>query len=96
MITPIEIDEDSSDKKSISNNQSIKGQIIAGTFGEIIARQKSGFEIELGEILIAENGSKKFFLQVYELQYGSQISQQNLELISGLNLEEDTKLEFMD
>ena len=96
MITPIEIDEDSSDKKGISNNQSIKGQIIAGTFGEIIARQKSGSEIELGEILIAENGSKKFFLQVYELQYGSQISQQNLELISGLNLEEDTKLEFMD
>jgi hypothetical protein len=30
------------------------------------------------------------------LQYGSQISQQNLELISGMSLEEDADFEFMD
>ncbi|MGV8150955.1 MAG: ATP-binding protein [Candidatus Woesearchaeota archaeon] len=73
----------------------IKGQIISGKFGEIIARQKSGCEFELGEILVAESGAK-FFLQVYDLQYGSQISQQNLELISGMALEENSDFEFMD
>jgi len=78
----------------------VKGQIISGKFGEIIARQKSGEDFELGEILVAESSSNgdssKVLLQVYDLQYGSQISQQNLELISGLNLEENTDTEFMD
>lgn len=74
----------------------IKGQLISGKFGELIARQKSDAEFELGEILVAENPDTKFFLQVYDLQYGSQISQQNLELISGMSLEEDSSIEFMD
>jgi hypothetical protein len=74
----------------------IKGQIISGKFGEILARQKSDKEFELGEILVAENDTSKIFLQVYDLQYGSQISQQNLELISGMSLEEDASFEFMD
>jgi uncharacterized protein len=73
-----------------------KGQIISGKFGEIIARQKSDQEFELGEILVSENESSKIFLQVYDLQYGSQISQQNLELISGMSLEENSDFEFMD
>jgi hypothetical protein len=76
----------------------VKGQIISGKFGEILARQKSDQEFELGEILVSEdeNDGSKIFLQVYDLQYGSQISQQNLELISGMSLEEDTDFEFMD
>jgi DNA helicase HerA-like ATPase len=90
MITPVTLNDANSDRLNI------KAQIIAGSFGEIIARQKSNVELELGEILIAEDNAQKFFLQVYELQYGSQISQQNLELISGMNLEENATLEFMD
>ncbi|MGV8172196.1 MAG: ATP-binding protein [Candidatus Woesearchaeota archaeon] len=79
----------------------IKGQIISGKFGEIVARQKSDVEFELGEILVSDdntsdNSNYKIFLQVYDLQYGSQISQQNLELISGMNLEENADLVFMD
>lgn len=76
----------------------VKGQIISGKFGEILARQKSDKEFELGEILVAESEDEnsKIFLQVYDLQYGSQISQQNLELISGMSLEEDADFEFMD
>lgn len=77
-------------------SKDIKGQIISGKFGEIVARQKSDKEFELGEILVSENDFSKMLLQVYDLQYGSQISQQNLELISGMNLEEDTDFEFMD
>jgi len=74
----------------------IKGQIISGKFGEILARQKSDTEFELGEILVSESDTSKIFLQVYDLQYGSQISQQNLELISGMSLEESSDFEFMD
>jgi len=80
----------------VKSGVGIKGQIISGKFAEILARQKSGQEFELGEILVAENDSSKILLQVYDLQYGSQVSQQNLELISGMNLEEDTDFEFMD
>lgn len=73
----------------------MKGMIISGSFGELIARQKSDEEFELGELLIAD-GKTKALLQVYDLFYGSQISEQNLELISGMQLEEGNNLNFMD
>jgi len=81
-----------------------KGLIISGSFNELLAREKSKEQFEIGELLIAESQveteqgkeTKKTLLQVYDLEYGSQISQQNLELISGMELE-DTKgsIEFM-
>ena len=74
----------------------IKGQVISGEQGKILIRQKSGNPIELGELLIAEADNSKILLQVSHLLYGSQISQQNLELISGMALEEQTDMEFMD
>jgi uncharacterized protein len=74
----------------------IKGQVISGRFGEIFIRQKAGEELELGELLIADTKNSKILLQVYDLLYGSQISQQNLELISGMSLEESSNLEFME
>ncbi|MBR9675464.1 ATP-binding protein [Candidatus Woesearchaeota archaeon] len=73
-----------------------KGQVISGSFGEILIRQKSDCEIEIGEILVSESKKKKSLLQVYDLVFSSQISKQNLELISGLSLEEDEKLEFFE
>ena len=73
-----------------------KGQIISGEFGKILMRQKSEQDIDLGELLIADSNDKKILMQVYDLIYGSQISQQNLELISGLNLEENTDMDFID
>ncbi|MBN1503051.1 ATP-binding protein [Candidatus Woesearchaeota archaeon] len=74
----------------------MKGLIISGKFSELIVRQKSDQEIELGELLIAENKNSKILLQCYDLVYGSQISQLNLELVSGMKLEEESNLEFMD
>ncbi len=74
----------------------IKGQVISGNFGRIIARQKSGNSIEVGELLIADSNNEKILMQVYDLLYGSQISQQNLELISGMKLEENTQFELFD
>ena len=74
----------------------LKGQIISGDFGKIIARQKSGHTLEVGELLVADTNDGKILLQVYDLLYGSQISQQNLELISGMKLEENTDFELFD
>ncbi|MEM4261073.1 MAG: DUF87 domain-containing protein, partial [Candidatus Woesearchaeota archaeon] len=75
----------------------LKGQIIGGGFSEIIIRKKSDANIEIGELLIAENPentSIKILLQVYDLQYSSQISRQNLEMISGMKLEENFDTDF--
>jgi hypothetical protein len=93
----------SSNNASFKNH--IKGQIISGKFSEIIVRQKSGEDFEIGELLICEdNGASndsrisdsKTLFQVYDLEYGSQISKQNLEMISGMILEENSDIEFMD
>ena len=74
----------------------MKGQIISGEFGRICIRQKSNEKIELGELLVADTDEGKILLQVYDLTYGSQISQQNLELMSGLKIEEDNDLELLE
>lgn len=74
----------------------LKGQIIGGEFGKLCIRQKSASSVELGELLIAENADEKIVLQVYDLVYGSQISQANLELISGMRLEDDADMDFFD
>lgn len=73
----------------------IKGKIISGQFGKILIREKADTTLELGELLIAHE-NPKILLQVYDLVYGSQLSQTNLELISGMNLEENHDLAFMD
>jgi len=74
----------------------IKGQIIRGDYNNIIAREKAGTSLELGELLVADTPEGSILLQVFDLHFGSQISHQNLELISGMSLEEDTKADFMD
>lgn len=74
----------------------IKGKVISGDFGRVIVRQKSDSVIELGELLIAEAGNEKILLQAFDLIYGSQLSQQNLELVSGLKLEEENDLDLFD
>ncbi len=48
----------------------IKGQVISGEFGNILIRQKSDKNIELGELLISESGDKKILMQVVDLIYG--------------------------
>ncbi|MBS3125066.1 ATP-binding protein [Candidatus Woesearchaeota archaeon] len=73
-----------------------KGLIIGGEFGNVLVRQKNDSSLELGELLIAENEKGKVIMQVFDLIYGSQLSQSHLELISGLKLEEDDSLELMD
>ncbi|MFH1275525.1 MAG: ATP-binding protein [Candidatus Woesearchaeota archaeon] len=66
----------------------IKGQVVSGDFSKIVMRVKSESSIELGELVVIDQANEKFILQVYDLLYGSQISQQNLEMVAGMNLEE--------
>jgi len=66
----------------------LKGQVVAGDFGKIIMRVKADQLVELGELVVIEDKEEKYILQVYDLIYGSQISQQNLELVAGMSLEE--------
>jgi len=73
----------------------IKGQIVSGDFSRIIMRVKAQEEVELGELVAIDEEVEKFILQVYDLLYGSQISQQNLEMVAGMNLEEDA-FQIMD
>lgn len=73
-----------------------KGIIISGKFSEILVRQKHGEDIELGELLISENNKSKHLMQAYDLLYGSQLSDSNLELVSGMKLEEDDSYGFLD
>ena len=74
----------------------VKGIVITGQFGNIVVREKSGKKIELGELLVADTNESKILLQVFNLIYGSQISAQNLELISGMKLEEEVDFDFAD
>ncbi|MFH0978107.1 MAG: ATP-binding protein [Candidatus Woesearchaeota archaeon] len=74
----------------------VKGLVVSGEFGKILVREKSGAAFELGELLIADTPDSKFLLQVYDLAYGSQVSQSNRELVAGMHLEENSSFEFLD
>lgn len=74
----------------------IKGMVVGGSFNNVIIREKAGAGLEIGELLIADTDHGKVLLQAYDLNYSSQISQQNLELISGMSLEENAASDFMD
>lgn len=69
------------------------GIIVGGDFKKILIREKSSYDIELGELLICEVNDKKYILEVYDIVYGSQISQQKIELFSGFNLETEEQSE---
>ena len=66
----------------------LKGQIISGDFSKIAMRVKSNENVEIGELVVIEDNNQKFILQIFDLIYSSQISQQNLEMVAGMNLEE--------
>ncbi len=74
----------------------VVGKIIAGDFDNILVRQKAEETLELGELVIVPAKDKNILCQVYNLTYGSQLSQQHLELISGMKLESNSSLELFD
>lgn len=73
-----------------------KAQIVAGSHQEVLARKQSKADVYIGELLVFEDGENKILFQVFDTFYSSQISNSNLEKISGFNLEEGTRLEFIN
>ena len=71
------------------------GQIIYGAHGQILVRTKKGANIEIGTLLVAGE-NPKYILQVYDLEYGSQLERDHLELTSGLEIENKAELDFIE
>jgi len=64
-----------------------KGILVGGNLSDLLVRQKENERFEVGELLIAEENDQKALLQVFDLQFGSQLSSAHLELMGGLRLE---------
>ena len=65
----------------------VVGQVVGGSFADIVVRQKAGRMLEIGSILVSKQGDTSLILQVFELVYGSQIGQSMQEMMSGQGLE---------
>ena len=76
----------------------VAGQVVGGNVASILIREKSGQMVELGDLLVVEEGENSYLiLQVFNLGYGSQIPQATRELAAGLKLEGyGAEMEFMD
>ncbi|MEW5759552.1 MAG: ATP-binding protein [Candidatus Thermoplasmatota archaeon] len=72
------------------------GQIVSGEYGKLLVRQKSNETIELGELLKVVDGEKTLILQVYGLEYGTQLENKSIELMSGIDIEGYGFGEFME
>ncbi|RMF06100.1 ATP-binding protein [Candidatus Woesearchaeota archaeon] len=83
-------------KEVPKEERELRGQIIGGSISEILIREKAGAGLELGELLIVKEPGKSTILKVVDLRFGSQISPQNIELVSGMWLEEKADFEFME
>ena len=75
----------------------VVGQVTGGRTAKILIREKSGTKIELGDLLVVQEGKAFLILQVYDLAYGSQVPQSTRELLAGLSLEgRGTELTFLE
>ncbi len=66
----------------------VVGQVVGGKFGDIIVRQKSGTNLEVGDLMVSEENGSYLVLQVFALEYGSQIQDRMQQMMSGVNLEQ--------
>jgi len=74
----------------------IVGKIVSGDFSGVIIRQKTGVDLELGELLVTREDNDYFIMQIYDISYGSQIPERIRSLAAGLKLEEQSNLSFID
>ncbi len=70
------------------NDIDIVGQVIGGKFGDIVIREKYGKNLEIGDLLVSEEADSFLVLQVFALEYGSQIQDRMQQMMSGVNLEQ--------
>lgn len=70
------------------DNSLVVGQVVGGEFGNIIIRQKSGTNLEIGGLIVSEEDGSYLILQIFALEYGSQIQDRMQQMMSGVNLEQ--------
>ena len=63
------------------------GQIVDGRFGDVLVRQKAGENLEIGDLLVSEEGGLTLVMQVFGLEYGSQIEAGMRRTMAGESLE---------
>ena len=66
----------------------IVGQVVGGKFGDIVIRQKAGTNLEIGDLLVSEENGSFLILQIFALEYGSQIQERMQQMMAGVNLEQ--------
>ena len=67
---------------------SVVGQVVGGSFGDIVIRQKAGTDLEIGDLMVSEENGSFLILQVFSLEFGSQIQDKMQQMMSGVNLEQ--------
>ncbi|NUN11089.1 ATP-binding protein [Candidatus Micrarchaeota archaeon] len=72
------------------------GQVVSGSHGEVLVRQKTGETLELGEILVCDSNGRKLLFQVFDLKYGSQVEEKAIEMASGMSLQGFSEQHFLD
>mgnify|MGYP003976974355 FL=1 len=70
------------------NEISVVGQVVGGSFGDIVIRQKAGTDLEIGDLMVSEEKGSFLILQVFSLEFGSQIQDKMQQMMSGVNLEQ--------
>ncbi|MDA7941256.1 MAG: ATP-binding protein [Nitrosopumilus sp.] len=78
------------------DEKEIVGQVIGGSFGDVVIRQKSSSKLEIGTLMISEEEEAFLILQVFELKFGSQIQDRMQQMISGTDLERGIPDEFYE
>lgn len=74
----------------------IAGQVVGGDFGCVMLRQKDGAGIEIGSLMISEEDDSSLILQVFDMEYGSQIQEGMREMMSGISMEQVADAKFYE
>lgn len=74
----------------------VVGQVVGGRFGDIIVRQKADTAIEIGDLLVSDEGNSFVILQVFALEYGSQIQERLRQMRAGVSLEREAEVKFYE
>lgn len=72
------------------------GRVIGGSAGKVLIRVKSETTVDIGDILIVEDGLNKFYVKVTNTLINSLLPGQFIDDIAGQKLEHDVDLDLFD
>lgn len=75
----------------------VVGQVVGGKFGDIVIRQKADTPLEIGELLVSDEDSGAIIvLQVFDLEYASQIQDRVRQMKAGISLDQGVDAAFYE